>query len=281
MSTLTCPRCGKRLAPDAPGGLCAELPAGRVRRDDGLGIASTSLATMSSGSRESTAWRRCPRPSGSAAAGCRLLLRWSRGRSGDRTGSGVCWDAAGWGRSTKPSTSTSGRRVALKVLRNRLQTPGRARAVPARRAACRVGQPSAYGLHLRQRGDRRHAGHLDGTADRRHAEGSRRPRDGPMRPDEAVAAVHGSDRRPRCRRRRRHPASRHQAVELLHRPRRRREGWRLRAFDLHAGARRSPAARHLRASRARRSSRRRSSCAASRSTSAPTSTRSARRCITC
>ena len=38
MTAATCPRCGKPLASDAPGGLCAELSAGRVRRDDGVGI---------------------------------------------------------------------------------------------------------------------------------------------------------------------------------------------------------------------------------------------------
>ncbi len=121
----------------------------------------------------------------------------------------------------------------------------RAGALFARGAARGLRQPSAHGLYLWQRGDRRDAGDLDGAAAGRHAEGSSDRR----RPDavrRGGGCGHGRDRRTRRRGGSRDPASRHQAVELLRRPRWRREGGRLRPVDLDPRPRRPPAARDIR-----------------------------------
>ena len=174
----------------------------------------------------------------------------------------------------------SGRRIALKVLRSRLQNADeRARFLREGQLAASVSHPHTVYIF----GSEEIAGMPvismellpGGTLKDRVAA------DGPLPPAEAVAAVldiiGGLDAA--------------QAAGILHRDIKPSncfvdsdgsgEGRRLRPVDLDAGARRAPAARRQRASRARRSSRRPSSCAASRSTCAPTSTPSARRCTTC
>ena len=234
MSNQPCPRCGRpvanrcawrplrRLSPGSRGGnVFRRIECHRLHADDVVGCGGGGGCRSAEGA---AAERR--RPVGQLSD--RAAPRARRHGRGLRRGTPPLGPARGAESVEQPAAERRG-----------------AGAVSARRAAGGLRQPSAHGLHLRQRGDRRHAGHLDGAAARRHAEGSRRrPRPDARRRSRRGGA--GADRRPRRRGGRRHPAPRHQALELLRRSRRRRQGGRFRAVDLDAGARRPSAAGDVR-----------------------------------
>src|SRR5688572_19948044 len=110
MSNHPCPRCGRPVAADAPGGLCATclLEAGAETFSAGSG-STDFMPTMSSAAAAATAVgvRRAPRLSEGDRWGSYQI-----GRLLGRGGMGEVYDA---------EHLPSGRRVALKVLSSRLQ----------------------------------------------------------------------------------------------------------------------------------------------------------------
>ena len=234
-----CPRCGKALADDAPEGLCAACL---------LAAATETLthATLDEALTVTVA-RRPGRPRHTEVPQLADGQSWGPYRIGRLLGRG------GMGEVYEAEHAESGRRIALKVLRGRLQDADeRARFLREGQLAASISHPHTVYIF----GSEEIAGIpvismelLPGGTlkDRVAAEG-------PLPP--AVAVVRGARHHRRARRRagRGHPAPRHQAVELLRGQRRLGEGRRLRPVDLDAGARRSSAARAP-ASRARRSSR--------------------------
>ena len=163
-------------------------------------------------------------------------------RRGVRIVSAVCSDAAGWARSTKPSTSTAAAASRSKCCAIALRMPTSARdSLREGQFAASISHPHTVYIF----GSEEIAGTpiismellaggtlKDRVAARARSAG-RRGCGGPRH-----------HRRPRRRSGRRHPSSRHQAVELLHGSRRHGEGRRLRSLDLDAGTRRAPRARH-------------------------------------
>ena len=174
----------------------------------------------------------------------------------------------------------SGRRVALKVLSHTAGFAGGARAVLPRRAAGGLHQPSQQRLYLRHGGDRRHAGHCDGT-------GVGRDVAGPGAGAGAVAGRRGggrgaaNDRGAGGGAAAGHSAPRHQAVQLLRGRGRHGEDRRLRPVDLHGRSHGTGADGRPARSSARQRSARPSNCAGRNSTRARTCIRWARRSTTC
>jgi len=180
----SCPRCGRPLAADAPAGLCASclLAASAETMVSG---SIDSVATMSSGSIDNMATMSSAVGGTVPAAPAPVLepgTEWGPYRIGHLLGRG------GMGEVYEVDHLISGRRVALKVLRNRLQSHDeRARFLREGQLAASVSHPHTVYIFGSEE--------IDGTPvismelltggtlkDRVTAEG-------PMRPDAAVAAV--------------------------------------------------------------------------------------------
>ena len=143
------------------------------------------------------------------------------------------------------------------------------RAVPARGAERRRAQPPEHRLDLRPRPGRGHLLHRDGVPRRAHAQGAARPQRADADPDRDRLRA-PDPRRARVRAPQRHRPPRHQAAQHRRRPRRAAEGdgLRHRALGRVADDRGRLDRRHGAVPLARAGARR------SRSTRAPTSTRS-------
>jgi eukaryotic-like serine/threonine-protein kinase len=173
MTATTCPRCGRLLASDAPGGLCAGC------------VLAASADTLASGSTDDLATMTSAAiPPGHASEASTLSpgLVWGPYRIGRLLGRG------GMGEVYEAEHLTSGRRVALKVLRNRLQTPDeRARFLREGQLAASVSHPHTVYIFGSEEIDGKPVISMEllagGTLKDRVAA------HGPMRPDEAVAAV--------------------------------------------------------------------------------------------
>jgi uncharacterized RDD family membrane protein YckC len=184
MTGLACPRCRKPLAPDAPGGLCASclLAASAETMVSG---SIDSKATIASGSVDSMATMSSADGSAARVAVVPTLepgVEWGPYRIGRLLGRG------GMGEVYEAEHLTSGRRVALKVLRNRLQTRDeRARFLREGQLAASVSHPHTVYIFGSEEIDGAPAISMEllagGTLKDRVTAG------GPMRPDEAVAAV--------------------------------------------------------------------------------------------
>jgi hypothetical protein len=122
-----CPRCGQPLAPDAPSGLCASC------------LLVASAETLVSGSVDDLATMTSADVAGPRASDGPALAPgtlWGPYRIGRLLGRG------GMGEVYEAEQLTSGRRVALKVLRSRLQTPDeRARFLREGQLAASVSHP--------------------------------------------------------------------------------------------------------------------------------------------
>jgi eukaryotic-like serine/threonine-protein kinase len=174
MSNHACPRCGRPVAIDAPGGLCSTclLEAGAETFSAGSG-STDFMPTMSSAAAE-VAVRRAPRLSEGDRWGSYRI-----GRLLGRGGMGEVYDA---------EHIPSGRRVALKVLRSPLQSAEeRARFLREGQLAASVSHPHTVYIFGSEE--------IDGTpviSMELLPGGTLKDRvvtHGPMRPDEAVAAV--------------------------------------------------------------------------------------------
>jgi len=175
MSPQQCPRCGRTMAVDAPDGLCAAclLEAGAATYSTGSG-STDFMPTMSSAAAAATGGRRAPRL-----------------REGDRWGSyqiGRLLGRGGMGEVYDAEHLPSGRRVALKVLSSPLQSAEeRARFLREGQLAASVSHPHTVYIFGSEE--------IDGTpviSMELLPGGTLKDRvvtHGPMRPDEAVAAV--------------------------------------------------------------------------------------------
>src|SRR5688500_14082880 len=174
MSNHACPRCGRPVAIDAPGGLCSTclLEAGAEPFSAGSG--STDFMPTRSSAAAEVAVRRAPRLSEGDRWGSYQI-----GRLLGRGGMGEVYDA---------EHVPSGRRVALKVLRSPLQSAEeRARFLREGQLAASVSHPHTVYIFGSEE--------IDGTpviSMELLPGGTLKDRvvtHGPMRPDEAVAAV--------------------------------------------------------------------------------------------
>ena len=177
MSNQPCPRCGRTVALDAPGGLCAAclLEAGAETFSAGSG-STDFMPTMSSAA---------------AAASAVSVRRAPRLSEGDRWGSyqiGRLLGRGGMGEVYDAEHIPSGRRVALKVLSSPLQSAEeRARFLREGQLAASVSHPHTVYIFGSEE--------IDGTpviSMELLPGGTLKDRvvaDGPMRPGEAVAAV--------------------------------------------------------------------------------------------
>ena len=184
MTTAICPRCRKPLAPDAPGGLCGSclLAASAETMVSG---SIDSMATMSSGSIDSMATMSSADGSPARVAVVPTLepgVEWGPYRLGRLLGRG------GMGEVYDAEHLPSGRRVALKVLRNRLQSADeRARFLREGQLAASVSHPHTVYIFGSEE--------IEGTpviSMELLSGGTLKDRvvaHGPMRPDEAVSAV--------------------------------------------------------------------------------------------
>jgi serine/threonine protein kinase len=174
MSNRTCPRCGRTVAADAPGGLCASCLLEAGAETHFAGSSSTDFMPTMSSAGPAVVVRRAPRlAEGDRWGGYQI------GRLLGRGGMGEVYDA---------EHVTSGRRVALKVLSSPLQSvEERARFLREGQLAASVSHPHTVYIFGSEE--------IDGTPvismellpggtlkDKVVAKG-------PMRPDEAVAAV--------------------------------------------------------------------------------------------
>ena len=177
MSNQPCPRCGRTVALDAPGGLCAAclLEAGAETFSAGSG-STDFMPTMSSAA---------------AAASAVAVRRAPRLSEGDRWGSyqiGRLLGRGGMGEVYDAEHIPSGRRVALKVLSSPLQSAEeRARFLREGQLAASVSHPHTVYIFGSEE--------IDGVpviSMELLSGGTLKDRvvaNGPMRPDEAVAAV--------------------------------------------------------------------------------------------
>ena len=173
MTTTSCPRCGRSLAVDAPAGLCASC------------LLTASAETMVSGSIDSMATMSSAAVSDGPVAVAPTLEPgevWGPYRIGRLLGRG------GMGEVYEADHVPSGRRVAVKVLRNRLQTPDeRARFLREGQLAASVSHPHTVYIF----GSEEIAG-TPVIAMELLTGGTLKDRvtaDGPMKPDVTVAAV--------------------------------------------------------------------------------------------
>jgi serine/threonine protein kinase len=176
MSSEPCPRCGRTVTLDAAGGLCAAC------------LLEAGAATYSAGS-GSTDFK--PTVSSAAAAGAAGVQRAPRLSEGDRWGSyqiGRLLGRGGMGEVYDAEHLPSGRRVALKVLSSPLQSAEeRARFLREGQLAASVSHPHTVYIFGSEE--------IDGTpviSMELLPGGTLKDRvvsHGPMRPDEAVAAV--------------------------------------------------------------------------------------------
>src|SRR5262245_13324795 len=180
MTTSTCPRCGKPLASDAPGGLCAACllaaSAESLASAETLasGSAEDDLPTMTSGA--------TPHPRPGDASTLQPDSEWGPYRIGRLLGRG------GMGEVYEAEHVPSGRRVALKILRHRLQTQNeRARFLREGQLAASVSHPHTVYIFGSEE--------IEGTpviSMELLPGGTLKDRvvaHGPMSPDEAVAAI--------------------------------------------------------------------------------------------
>ncbi|HKE86669.1 MAG TPA: protein kinase [Vicinamibacterales bacterium] len=180
MTTSTCPRCGKPLASDAPGGLCAACllaaSAESLASAETLasGSAEDDLPTMTSGA--------TPHPRPGDASTLQPESVWGPYRIGRLLGRG------GMGEVYEAEHVPSGRRVALKILRHRLQTQNeRARFLREGQLAASVSHPHTVYIFGSEE--------IEGTpviSMELLTGGTLKDRvvaHGPMSPDEAVAAI--------------------------------------------------------------------------------------------
>src|SRR5688500_16256695 len=174
MSNHACPRCGRPVAIDAPGGLCSTclLEAGAEPFSAGSG--STDFMPTRSSAAAEVAVRRAPRLSEGDRWGSYQI-----GRLLGRGGMGEVYDA---------EHVPSGRRVALKVLSSPLQSAEeRARFLREGQLAASISHPHTVYIFGSEE--------IDGTpvvSMELLPGGTLKDRvvaHGPMRPDEAVAAV--------------------------------------------------------------------------------------------
>ena len=225
-----CPRCGKALA-DGRAGRPLRLPACSPPATETL-----THATLDEAPTVTVARRR-------GAGVTTEVPRLADGQSWGPYRIGRLLGRGGMGEVYEAEHAESGRRIALKVLRSRLQNADeRARFLREGQLAASISHPHTVYIF----GSEEIAGTpvismelLPGGTlkDRVAAEGPLPPRRGGRR-----RARH--HRRARRRAGGGHSAPRHQAVELLRRQRRLGQGRRLRPVDLDAGARRPSAARH-------------------------------------
>ena len=138
MTIATCPRCGKPLAADAPGGLCPSCLLA-ASADTMVSGSIDSMATMPSSSIDSMATMSSTGGAAAVAAPAPALepgTEWGPYRIGRLLGRG------GMGEVYEVDHLASGRRVALKVLRNRLQSQDeRARFLREGQLAASVSHP--------------------------------------------------------------------------------------------------------------------------------------------
>ena len=171
MSATACPRCGRPLAPDAPGGLCGSCLM--VASAETLVSGSTDdLATMTSGVTNRTSDGPALQPD----------MVWGPYRIGRLLGRG------GMGEVYEAEHLPSGRRIALKVLRSRLQSHDeRARFLREGQLAASVSHPHTVYIFGSEEIDGTPVISMEllagGTLKDRVVSG------GPMRPEDAVAAV--------------------------------------------------------------------------------------------
>ena len=173
MTASACPRCGKPLAADAPGGLCAGC------------LLAASAETLISGSIDDLATMTSaagPHITSGDGLALRPDMVWGPYRIGRLLGRG------GMGEVYDAEHLPSGRRVALKVLRNRLQSADeRARFLREGQLAASVSHPHTVYIFGSEE--------IEGTpviSMELLSGGTLKDRvvaNGPMRPDEAVAAV--------------------------------------------------------------------------------------------
>jgi eukaryotic-like serine/threonine-protein kinase len=174
MSNQTCPRCGRTVATDAPGGLCASCLLEAGAETHFPGSSSTDFMPTMSSAGPAVVMRRAPRlTAGDRWGGYQI------GRLLGRGGMGEVYDA---------EHVPSGRRVALKVLSSPLQSAEeRARFLREGQLAASISHPHAVYIFGSEE--------IDGTpviSMELLPGGTLKDKvvaNGPMRPDEAVAAV--------------------------------------------------------------------------------------------
>jgi uncharacterized RDD family membrane protein YckC len=174
MSNQPCPRCGRTVAVDAPGGLCASCLLEAGAETYSAGSSSTDFMPTMTSAGPGGAARRAPRlTEGDRWGGYRI------GRLLGRGGMGEVYDA---------EDVSSGRRVALKVLSSPLQSAEeRARFLREGQLAASVSHPHTVYIFGSEE--------IEGTpviSMELLPGGTLKDRvvtNGPMRPDEAVAAV--------------------------------------------------------------------------------------------
>jgi eukaryotic-like serine/threonine-protein kinase len=174
MSNQPCPRCGRTVAIDAPGGLCASCLLEAGAETYSAGSSSTDFMPTMTSAGPGVVARRAPRlTEGDRWGGYRI------GRLLGRGGMGEVYDA---------EHLSSGRRVALKVLSSPLQSAEeRARFLREGQLAASVSHPHTVYIFGSEE--------IEGTpviSMELLPGGTLKDRvvaNGPMRPDEAVAAV--------------------------------------------------------------------------------------------